>query len=118
MTPPGLQYILEDLFENITLYDNRALAATYRKLTDGRYEVQLKLAAKELRADALGVEHEVPLHDLIDIGALDANGTAIALERRRIDANQTEMTLYMDRPPVTAGIDPLNKLVDAGRRIM
>ena len=112
VTPPQLQYVLDDLFENITLYDNRALSATYRRLPDGQYEVKLRLAARKLRADGLGNEREVPLNDLIDVGALDANGTAIALEKRWFRSNETEVTLVMDRPPVTAGIDPMNKLVD------
>ena len=112
VTPPQLQYVLDDLFETITLYDNRALSATYRQLPNGQYEVKLRLAAKKLRADSLGNEHEVPLHDLMDVGALDANGTAIAIEKRWIRSNETEVTLVMDRPPVTAGIDPLNKLID------
>jgi ABC-2 type transport system permease protein len=112
VTPPQLQYVLDDLFDNITLYDNRALSATYRQVPDGQYEVKLRLAAKKLRADGLGNEHEVPLNDLIDIGALDANGTAIAIEKRWIRSNETEVTLLTDRPPVTAGIDPLNKLID------
>jgi aminopeptidase N len=105
-TPPQLQYVLDDLFENITLYDNRALSATYRRLPDGQYEVKLRLAARKLRADGLGTEHEVPLNDLIDVGALDA------IEKRWIRSSETEVTLLMDRAPVTAGIDPLNKLVD------
>jgi ABC-2 type transport system permease protein len=74
--------------------------------------VKLRLAARKLRADGLGNEHEVPLNDLIDVGALDANGTAIAIEKRWIRSSETEVTLVMNQPPVTAGIDPLNKLVD------
>ncbi|MBA2458275.1 MAG: hypothetical protein H0V43_04860 [Gemmatimonadales bacterium] len=31
---------------------------------------------------------------------------------RWVNSNQAEVTLLMDRPPVTAGFDPLNKLVD------
>ena len=112
VTPSQLQYVLADMFENITLYDNRALSATYRQLPDGQYQVKLRVAAKKLRADDLGNEHEVPLNDLIDVGALDANGTAIAIEKRWIRSNQTELTFLTERPPVTAGIDPLNKLID------
>lgn len=48
----------------------------------------------------------------MDIGALDANGTAIAVEKRWLRSGEAEVTLSLDRPPVTAGIDPLNKLVD------
>jgi ABC-2 type transport system permease protein len=112
VTPPQLQYVLDDFFENITLYDNRALSATYRQLSDGQYEVKLRLAAKKLRADGLGTEREVPLNDLIDVGALDAKGAAIAIEKRWIRSNETEVTLLVSQPPATAGIDPLNKLLD------
>ena len=42
VTPPELLYLIEDLFETITLYDNRAVAATYRKWRpiDMKYDCQ------------------------------------------------------------------------------
>jgi ABC-2 type transport system permease protein len=111
-TPPELAYLLDDLFENITLFKNRAKSATYQKQPDGRYALKLELFAQKVRADELGVEHEVPLGDLIEVGAVDADGVAVALEKHWIRAADTELTLLLDAPPVRAGIDPLNKLVD------
>lgn len=111
-TPPELGYLLDDLFENITLFKNRAKSATYQKRPDGRYALKLELSAQKLRADALGVEREVPLADLIEVGAVDEDGVAVALEKHWIRAAETELTLVLDAPPIKAGIDPLDKLVD------
>ena len=50
VTPAELQYVIDDFFDTITLYDNRALAASAKALPDGRYEVTIKV----LRAEAQG----------------------------------------------------------------
>ena len=61
VTPPHLQYMIDDFFETITLYDNRALSAKAKALPDGRYEVALKVFAKKRKADELGKETDAPL---------------------------------------------------------
>lgn len=111
-TPPELAYVLEDMFEAITLFDNRAQSATYRRRADGRYELKLRVSARKLRADELGVEQDAPLADLIEVGVVDAEGVAVALEKRWLREPDAELTLLLDAPPLRAGIDPLNKLVD------
>jgi ABC-2 type transport system permease protein len=112
VTPPELLYLIEDLFETITLYDNRAVAATYRKMAPDRYEVRLSVAVKKLRADDQGVETELPLADFIDVGVLDDKGDLLVLEKKRFDASQGVFILEVTRTPAKAGIDPLNKLID------
>ena len=67
---------IDDFFETITLYDNRAQSAAAKALPDGRYEVTLKVVAKKRKADELGKEDDAPLHDLIDIGVLGADRRA------------------------------------------
>ncbi len=54
VTPPQYQYVIDDLFESITLYDNRAVSASARPLGGDRYEVTIKVLAKKRKADALG----------------------------------------------------------------
>ncbi len=112
VTPPELQYTIDDLFETITLYDNRALSAKAKALPDGRYEVALKVHAKKRKADALGKEDDVPLTDWIDIGVLDADDAPLFLEKRKITQEETEFTLVVAKKPAKAGIDPYNKLID------
>jgi len=111
-TPPELAYIVEDMFESITLYENRATHATATKRADGRYEVKLDVTAKKLHASELGKESEVPVHDFIDVGVLGKDGKVLALERKTIDSAEASFTLLVDEKPVKAGIDPLNKLID------
>ncbi|HWO08915.1 MAG TPA: M1 family aminopeptidase [Polyangiaceae bacterium] len=110
--PPELAYLIDDMFENITLFDNRATSAKYRKLADGRYELKLALSVSKRRADELGTEHDVPLSDLVEVGVLDEEGVAVALEKRWVDTPNPELTLILAAPPALAGVDPLNKLID------
>jgi len=111
-TPERFQYYLTDQFEQITLYENRVVSARARKRGDGRYDVTLELETRKVQADALGTEHEVPVHDWIPVGVLDGKGEALALEPRELDGPRTTVTLVTDGLPARAGIDPLNELID------
>jgi len=112
VTPPELQYVIDDLFEKIVVYDNRAVSATMKPLSGGRFEVTMKVVAKKRVADELGKESDVALADFIDIGVVDDKGDAILVERKRITQEESTFTMTVDRKPAKAGIDPLNKLID------
>jgi ABC-2 type transport system permease protein len=119
VTPPDKRYILKDLFETITLFENRATEAVWRKRADGKYDVDLTVEAKKVRADGKGVETPTTLDDWIDIGVFgkEKKGrkeeeTVLYLEKHRLTQPKTTFHLVVDKPPVEAGIDPLNKLVD------
>jgi ABC-2 type transport system permease protein len=112
IVPPELAYIVPDMFESITLYENRALSATYKQRADGKFEVALKVAAKKVQAGELGDEKDMPLADWIDIGVLDADGKPLYMKKHKIEKAETELTLVVDKAPAKAGIDPWNKLVD------
>jgi aminopeptidase N len=111
-TPPEYPNLIDDMFDSITLYDLSAVAAKYREVSKGKYEVTLKVKARKLKADENGVERELPLADWIDIGVFDAKKKPLYLEKRKIDKREMEFTLTVDGVPDTAGIDPWNKLVD------
>ncbi|HZQ22319.1 MAG TPA: M1 family aminopeptidase [Terriglobales bacterium] len=112
VTPPEYQYLYDDMFKNITLYDNRAKSATFTQRPDGKYQIGLVLESKKLRSDGRGQESEIPVHDWIDVGVTDASGHYLYLQKHRIDAASTQLTLTVDKAPTGAGIDPLNKLID------
>ena len=112
VTPADLQYAIDDMFETITLYDNRAKKASAKALPDGRYEVTVDVIANKRKADPLGKESDAPLADRIDIGVLDADNKPLYLEKRKIDREENEFTVIVDRKPARAGIDPYNKLID------
>jgi aminopeptidase N len=113
-TYPG---IVADLFENITLYENKTSTATYTKQGDGKYLVKVKVEAKKLHSDGMGKETESPLDDWIDVGVLGEKGEqgehkVLALEKKRITSASNEFEFVVREEPVKAGIDPLHKLID------
>ncbi len=112
VTPPEYQYMITDLFETITLYENRAVSATYKEKEGGRYEVTLKVNAKKVRADENGVQTEEPMDDLIDIGVLGADDAPLYLKKHRIHSGETSFTIEVAGKPLRAGIDPVIKLID------
>ena len=112
VTPAAQQPLIEDLFETITLYDDRAVSARARKRPDGTYDVDLVVSARKIRADAAGNEQDAPLDALIDIGVLDAAGNPLLLEKRRVHGGENRFALQVGGVPARAGIDPLDKLID------
>src|SRR5262249_30258978 len=111
-TPERFQYYLTDQCEQITFYDTRAVTATASKRAAGKYDVTLELETRKVQADTLGVEHEVPVHDWIPVGILNAKGEPLLLETRKLDGPRSTLTLVTDGVPARAGLDPLNELVD------
>lgn len=111
-TPPEYQYLIEDLFENITLYDNRAVSAQVRQNDQGTWDVTLKVKSKKYRAGEKGEQTEVDFNDWMDVGALDERGEAIFLEKRRVTKGESEFTFTVPVKPAQVGIDPLNVLID------
>jgi ABC-type transport system involved in multi-copper enzyme maturation permease subunit len=112
VTPPELQHMVDDMFERIVVYDNRAVKATAKVLKDERYEVTVEVLAKKQQSDEQGRETEMPLNDPIDIGVLDAKGEPLVLERRTITQEKSSFTFTVSKRPASAGIDPMNKLID------
>jgi ABC-2 type transport system permease protein len=112
VTPPEDSYLIDDLFNNIVLYENHAVTASAQRRADGKYVLTLKVHADKLHANALGEEQEVALHDWIDIGADDKDGNSLARERKLVTQKDNTFTLVLPSRPARAGIDPDNKLLD------
>ncbi len=119
VTPDSLAYIIEDMFETITLFSNKVKSAGYTRLDDGRYLVDLEVEAKKLRSNGRGLETEVAIDDWIDIGVFGEERvggkkeqTVLFMEKRRITEPSTRLEVVVDRLPVRAGIDPYNRLID------
>ena len=120
VTPPEQQSLITDLFETITLFDNKTKEAKVTKRQDGKYAVTLTVEAKKLRGDAKGEEKAVALNDMIDIGLFASTGKSkkvdddkvLFLEKRRITRPVETFEIVVNEKPTRGGIDPLNKLID------
>jgi ABC-2 type transport system permease protein len=114
-TPPDLQYLIEDGFNRIVLYDNKAVSATSHRRPDGKYSVTLTVQARKVQADGNGAETEMPLADYIDIGVFKGKKDEeqpLVMRREKITQSRQTFDLVVDERPTRAGIDPYNKLID------
>ncbi|MFE8605081.1 M1 family aminopeptidase [Archangium violaceum] len=112
VTPEHLRYVLHDFFERITLYENRALKATYTEVEGGKFEVKVTAKARKVEANGTGTESELKLADWVDVGVLDKDGKPLYLEKVQVTKEDVEFTALVDQRPAKAGLDPLNKLID------
>ncbi|RDV10785.1 hypothetical protein DXT99_25725 [Pontibacter diazotrophicus] len=118
-TPDSLQYLVTDMFENITLYENKTTDATYEEMKDGKYKVSLTVDAKKLYADSLGAESEAKMNDWVDVGVLSRKkvdghwqDAPLYLKKHRLKAGENKFEFIVDEKPAKAGIDPYNILID------
>ena len=115
VTPDSLQYLITDMFETITLFENKAEKVTV-KSNGEQFDLVLDLSSRKLRADSLGNETELPIDDWIDVGVYteDSNGedSLIYLNKHHITSDKYQIQLTVDTNPIKAGIDPLIKLID------
>jgi len=114
-TPPELQYLVDDGFNRIVLYDNKAVSATSQKTADGKYKVTLEVQARKVQGDGNGAETSVPLADYIEIGVFSGKKDEekpLYLKKEKFTEEHKTFVITVDQAPTLAGIDPYNKLID------
>ena len=138
--PDSLQYFIEDMFENITLYDNRIEATDYTLNADSTYTVDITAHVTKYRTDEKGRQNfknavgdslsldingkkkemlSYPLDDFMDIGIFgdeEVDGKRkeklLYLQKHRITQIENKYTITVSELPKEVGIDPYNKLID------
>jgi hypothetical protein len=117
-TPDSLKYIIQDLFWDITLFENRTKTATVKDLGNNKWEITIETESRKLKADEYGKETEVPVNDWLDIGAFakpegdKKYGKTLYRQRVKIDRKDNTFTFTVDEKPYDAGIDPFKLLLD------
>lgn len=117
-TPDSLKYIIDDLFWDITLFENRAAEVSMKELDNGQFEITLKTESHKLKADGQGKQDEVAINDWIDIGVFakpekkKKYGKTLYRQRVKIDQPENTFTFVVDEKPHSAGIDPFRLLID------
>lgn len=111
VTPPDLQYLITDLFETITFYDNRTESVSFKKDHEN-YKVTITGSSRKYRTDGQGRETDVPIQDWVDVGLYNQKGDLFYLAKHRLHSGENKIELEVDQEPAKGGIDPLNKLID------
>lgn len=119
VTPDSLQYLLTDMFENITLFNNRVDKVTITSAPGDKYNVQLNLICEKARSDSMGNEKNISINDYIDVALFDKNeddddqlGTPMLYQRIKINKRETTLNFLVDKKPYQAGVDPYHYLID------
>lgn len=114
-TPANLQYFVDDSFENIVLYNNRAESATVTQTPDHKYKVMLVVEAHKMKSDGSGNETPEKMNDLVDIGVFTGprdSEKPLYLQKQWVHDGKQTFEIVVNQMPARAGIDPLNKLID------
>ena len=115
-TPDSLKYLIKDLFETITLYENKVEKAEYIQNKDKIFEVTLTLNSEKFRADSSGNQVPIKLNEWIDVGVYgkDAKGEdkLIYLKKYHFTKKDNVLKIKVKEEPIKAGIDPINILID------
>ncbi len=139
--PDSLDYVITDMLETITLFDNKIDSAVVSKTEDGKYKVDCRVIAEKYRvvepaeAEFNKVENKsvsiqiggnmsmskekkeyVDMNDWIDLGIFtkDEKGEEqeLMLKKVHITAKETMLSFVVDQKPYSIGIDPYHKLID------
>jgi ABC-2 type transport system permease protein len=139
VTPDSLKYLITDMFETITLYDNKVKKANYTELPDGKYLVSINAIVTKYRSDDKGKSvyknkagdslsftpegkkralKSLPLADYIEVGIFGEEDKETGIEKvlylkkLKVTKISNSFDIIVDSKPVEAGIDPYNKLID------
>jgi hypothetical protein len=118
-TPEDLKYLVDDTFEKITLYENKAKNASAVLNQNGTYDVTFTVEAKKVYSDSSGVQTTAKLNDWLEVGILSEsiiNGETIEVpilvEKVLITDSLSTFTYNVEEKPIKAGIDPMSKFID------
>jgi len=134
VTPDSLQYLIEDMFEKITMYDNKVISFKTTALENGKFQVDLEFNVVKYRndekgrrfysdnktdsisytsEDVLSPQFSLPLKDYIEVGIFgEEKGLELYLKKHKITEINNRITLIVDQKPIEVGVDPYNKLID------
>ena len=123
VVPPEEQVLLYDLFESITLFDNRIVAANCVAEDDGTFRVEVEVAVEKMRDEGLGEMQELLPDDRIDLVLFGSSpdgdgglGRVLAHETRHLRAHTATFSVVVDEQPLTVALDPFYQHIDRNRR--
>lgn len=110
--PEEYRYLVDDMFENITLMDMRAEKASAVLLDNGQYEVTLTGLVNKQRMTGTGETQTITMNDMIDVVVLDEQDEPIYSQKHAFKGGRFELKVVVDGKPVKAGVDSFHKLID------
>jgi ABC-2 type transport system permease protein len=111
--------LIDDLFNQITLYEMRAEEVVSEPLDNGKFKITFKASAKKFVADGKGQETEQSLDESVEIAMFTNNPNQFGLDNRVIYKQQHKVVdgdnnfeIVVDEEPAYIGIDPFVRFID------
>lgn len=118
-TPDSLKYLIHDLFETVTFYDNRIMKSETVQISNSEYEIRLSIEVNKYKKSANGNnDSPLPLDDLIEIGVYKESSDEIPFECKwlRIEQNENHIKLVLNYKPERIIFDPNFLIIDKNRK--
>ncbi len=138
-TPANLQYLITDMFETITLYDNKVDKVEVKPLKDGKYQVDITFVVSKYRTSPKGTQiykdanggtlvgkydkkevKSYPLNDYVEVGIFGEKTkkgkheyeNELYNKKYLINKINNKVSIAVNEKPIEVGVDPYNKLID------
>ena len=138
-TPDSLQYLVNDMFETITLYDNKVENVVVKPLSGGKYQVDITFNVSKYKTSSKGEQvytdaqgktltakvgktdvKSYPLKDYVEVGVFGAKKikgkheyeNELFNKKYLIDKINNKVSIIVNEKPFEVGVDPYNKLID------
>ena len=118
-TPDSLRYLITDLFEKITIYENYVKALSVQQLPNKSYKVNITVGSAKFYSDQLGKATKASVNDYMDIGIFGNNtdkgktsDKVLLMQRIKMNKPEQSFEFILQEKPTSAGIDPYLKLID------
>jgi len=136
ITPDSLQYLTEDLFRQVSFYDNKTIAADAKKLSNGNVELSATFQISKYRNpnkkrriynDEKGAMlsaidpsssdtiQSLPLADYLDV-AIYSDEKIVFFERMKFEDILTEKQWVLKEKPTKIVLDPKGLMIDLDKK--
>ncbi|WP_417799758.1 M1 family aminopeptidase [Tenacibaculum sp.] len=113
ITPKRYHRLVNDWFKKVISYDIAVEKSSYKKLSDGTYEVIATIKAKRFETKENGDIKEIGINEPIKIGIFSThpsevkdNSTVLHYESKQINKGLTEVSFIVNKKPNYIAIDP------------
>ena len=108
--PNDLQYLIKDLFETVTFYDNKINATKVKSISNGNQQITIEFDVKKYRNKNL--KKSLSLKEYIELGFYNEHGELISIETTKVIEKNNKITFQLNEKPSKIILDPNYLLID------
>lgn len=110
-TPDSLQYVIKDIFETVTFYDNKIENAVVKPMDNGAYVLKLDFSIRKYGNGSK--DKALALNDYIEVGIFDNENNLMRIHKLKVTKAEKSTSIILKKAPSKIVIDPNYLLMDA-----